>query len=185
MTPLPNYSPARPVLTANAFRRRQLGKPLHRKAIVHFLAMVPLALLLVVIFRGPLGIGTGGLLFAFAGWRYLMSRRLMDFLREAPITLGESLVSKFPLERSVYRIVMSYTFEGRTYSSPQEIDQADHVAVLSWEIGLYALFDYRNPGKMLSYRAGSVIPRWLKSRSEEGVACERIAQGTGTRIQVV
>jgi hypothetical protein len=148
---------------------------MHRKAIMHFGAMVPFALLLFVTFRGPLGIGAGGLLVAFAGWRYVVSRRRMDFLREAPITLGESLVSKFRLQRDVYRIVMSYTFEGRTFSSPREIDQADHFAVLSREISLYALFDCRNPGKMLSYRAGSVMPRWLKSRSEEGVAYERVA----------
>jgi hypothetical protein len=134
--------------------------------IMHFLAVVPLALLLFVIFRSPLGIGAGVLLFAFAGWRYIMGRRPMDFLREAPITLGELLVSKFRVKRSVYRIVMSYTFEGRTYSSPQEIDQEDHLAVLSREISLHALFDCRNPGKMLSYHAGSVMPRRLKSRSE-------------------
>jgi len=173
------------VLTANAFRRRQLGKHLHRKAIMHFLATVPFALLFFVIFRGPLGIGAGGLLFAFAVWRYIVSRRRMNFLREAPIALGESLVSKFRLKRSVYRIVMSYTVEGRTYSCPREIDEEDHLAVLSREISLYAIFDYREPGKMLSYRAGSVVPRWLKSRSEEGVACERVAPGTSTRIQVV
>ena len=173
------------MLTANAFRRRQLGKPLHRKAITHFLAVGAFALLLSVIFSGPLEIGVAGLLFAFAGWRYIMNRRRMDFLREAPIALGESLVSKFRLKRSVYRIVMSYTVEGRTYSCPREIDEEDHLAVLSREISLYAIFDYREPGKMLSYRAGSVIPRWLKSRSEEAVACERLAQDTSTRIQVV
>ena len=176
VTPLSNYSPGRAVLTADAFRRRRLGKHLHRKAILHLGAMVYFALLILVIFRGPLGSGAAGLVFAFAGWRYLINRRQLDFLREAAITLGESVVNEHRLERSVYHIVMSYTFEGRTYSSQREIDQADHVAVLSREINLYALFDRRNPGKILSYRAGSVMPRWLTSRSEEGGAGEHVAQ---------
>lgn len=176
MTSLSNYSHVRPVLTASAYRRRHLGKRLHRKAIAHLLATVAVALLLCVVFRGPLAFGAGGLLFAVAGWRYLLSRRQIDFLKEAPITLHESLVSESRFPRNVYRVVMSYTFEGRTYSSPQKIALADYGSALSREISLYAVFDHRNPGKMLSYRAGSVIPRWLTTRSKEGVACERFTE---------
>ena len=176
VTPRSNYSHIRPVLSANARRQRRLEKHLHRKAIRYFLAMVAFALLSYVIFRGPVGVGVAPLFFGFGGWRYIVNRQQMDFLREAPISLGETLLSKFRLKRSVYRAVMSYTFEGRTYSNPQEIHQADHAAVLSREISLYALFDYRTPGKMLSYRAGSVVPRWLKSRSEKGGAGDLVAQ---------
>ena len=160
-----NHSLARSLLKPDASRRRRLGKQLHRKAIVHFWATVPAALLVFGIFRGPLGIGAAGLVVAFAAWRYLVNRRRLDFLEKAPITLGESVLSKLRLKRRTYRIVMSYTFEGRRYSSQQTINQADHAAVLRREIGLYALFDRRHPGKMLSYRAGSVIPRWLQGRA--------------------
>ena len=139
---------------------------------MHFLAWAVCAVLTVWIFRNPPGIGAGGFLFAFATWRYILNRRLSNFLEEAPITLGESPVTRFRWERNVYRLVMSYAFEGRTYSSQGKVDQADHAAVLNREMSLYAIFDRRNPGKMLSYRTGVVIPRWLKSRSEKSVTCE-------------
>lgn len=160
----PSY--ARPVLTADTLRQRRLAKPLHRKAITHFYVMVAVALLASLALRGPLAIAVWVLPFAFVGWRFFAIRRQMNFLSETPITLEESFVSESRLKQCPYRIVMCYNFAGRTYSSPREIDQDDHMAVLSSERSLYALFDRRNPGKMLSYRTGSAMPRWHKSRAE-------------------
>lgn len=164
---LSRQSYARPVLTADALRQRRLAKPLQRKAIRQFSVMAAFALLASVALPAPLVMAVWALPFAFVGWRFLAIQRQMNFLSEVPITLEQSFASESRLKQCPYRIVMNYTFEGRIYSSPREIDQDDHMAVLNLERSLYALFDRRNPGKILSYRTGPVLPRWLKSRSED------------------